>query len=84
MTALNPATLYVGARPPRHFRFAGEIDNVVVFESLLAQGFIQEINSEYNDIVNPVGTCVSYLQQDTTCPAPTVSTSLLCSSVYDQ
>jgi hypothetical protein len=82
---LNPAVLYVGARPPRHFRFVGEIENIVVIPDRLLSA--EEVRMFYNDtagLISPAGVCVNYLQEGEECPLPGQPPSLLCSSVWGQ
>ena len=85
ITASNPAVLYIGARIPRHFRFSGEIVNVVVFPNdLFSPDTVLNIHNEFANLLSPTGTCVEYLQEGDDCPEPTSPPSLLCSSVYGQ
>ena len=77
--------LYVGARPPRHFRFSGEIENIIVMPDEFSSQ--QEVEGYHNDtdgLINPTGVCVDYLEPSEECPAPTQPPSLLCMSVYGQ
>ena len=55
--------------------------DVVVFNSLISASFVAQLQSDYSQISDPVGQCVSYLNRDQQCPSPSVATSLLCWSV---
>ena len=77
----TPAVLFVGARLARNFRFIGEIQSVVVFDSPLSSNDVSTLNSDYPQVLNPTGDCMPYLGQGDTCPTPTLATSLLCQSV---
>ena len=77
----TPASLFVGARLVRHFRFIGEINAVVVFDSLLSSGEVLLLHRDYPQVLNPTGDCTPYLGRGDTCPTPSVATSLLCQSV---
>ena len=76
----NPASLSVGARLVRHYRFIGEIMDVVVFSSLLTQSNVTQLQDDYSQIATPIGECVSFLARDDPCPAPIAAPSLLCQS----
>jgi hypothetical protein len=81
----NPAVLYVGARPPRHFRFSGVIEHIFVIpDELLSLTEVEVYHNDTAGLVEPRGTCVNYLQLDEDCPPPEEPLSLLCSSVFGQ
>ena len=81
----NPAVLYVGARPPRHYRFSGEIENIVVIPNeFFSEEEAEMYHSDIGGLIAPTGTCVNYLQEDEECPAPAQPQSLLCTSVFAQ
>lgn len=75
--------LFVGARLLRHFRFVGEINAVVVFDSLLTSADVNSLNNDYPQVLNPTGDCTAYLERGDVCPTPAVATSLLCQSVLN-
>ena len=77
----NPPVLFIGARLVRNFRFIGEIDAVVVFDSLLSSSDIANLDSDYSLVRDPIGDCMPYLGIDDVCPTPAVAPSLLCQSV---
>ena len=81
----NSALLYVGARPPRHYKFSGEIENIVVFPNeFFSEEEAEMFHNDIDGLITPTGTCVNYLQEDEECSAPTQPPSLLCTSVYGQ
>lgn len=67
----------------RHFRFVGEINTVVVFDSLLTSSEVNSLDNDYPQFLNPTGDCTPYLERGDTCPTPTMATSLLCQSVLN-
>ena len=76
--------LYVGARLPRHFRFSGDIENIVVTpDELFSPEDVQGYHSDIAGLITPMGVCAEYLQLGEECPTPTLPPSLLCMSVYD-
>lgn len=76
--------LYVGARLPRHFKFLGEIVNVVVFpDKLFSETEVQVHHDDITSLISPTGVCVEYLQLGDECPRPIQPPSLLCMSIYD-
>ena len=77
--------LYIGARPPRHYRFSGVIEHIFVIPDKLLS--LTEVEAYVNDTAGLIelrGTCVDYLQLDEECPPPEQPISLLCSSVFGQ
>ena len=72
--------MFIGARLPRYFRFIGTVHQVVFFKEAVDATFVSQLNSDYNELVNPSGECTSYLQIGATCPAPTVAPSAFCRS----
>jgi hypothetical protein len=81
VSSSNPAVLFIGARLVRNFRFIGEIDAAVVFDTLLTSSDIARLNTDFPAIRDPVGECTSYLGVGVSCPTPSVAPSLLCQSV---
>ena len=81
ITGSNPPSLFVGARLIRHYRFIGEIYDVVVFNSLISSAFVAQLQADYAQVSAPVGECVPYLTEGQECPAPSTASSLLCQSV---
>ena len=80
----NPAVLYVGARLPRHFRFSGDIENIVVTPNeLFSAEDVQRYHNDIAGLITPMGVCVEYLQLGEECPMPSLPPSLLCMSVYN-
>ena len=77
----NPAVLFVGGRLIRNFRFVGEINTVIVFNSVLSSFDVNNLNNDYSELLNPMGDCVPYLARGAICPTPSVASSLLCQSV---
>lgn len=76
--------LYVGARLPRHFKFSGDIVNVIVFpDKLFSEAEVQVHHEDIADFISPTGVCVEYLQLGDECPKPMQPPSLLCMSIYD-
>ena len=81
----NPAVLYVGARPPRHFRFSGVIENIFVIpDEFFSEAEVEMYHNDTAGLIEPRGMCVNYLQLDEDCPPPAQPVSLLCSSVFNQ
>ena len=74
-------SLFVGARLVRHYRFVGEIMDVVVFNSLISGTFVAQLQNDYSQVSDPMGQCVPYLSHDQPCPSPAMANSLLCQSV---
>ena len=77
----NQPSLFIGARLVRHYRFIGEIMDVVVFNSLFSSAFAAQLQNDYSQVSNPKGQCVPYLSRDQPCPPPVTASSLLCQSV---
>lgn len=74
----NRAVVYVGARPPRNYRFIGTIYDVVVFSSLVTSDFVRQLMMDSMTSAGTTGECVSYLPRDAPCPVPSVAPSLYC------
>ena len=81
INASNQPSLFVGARLVRHYRFVGEIMDVVVFNSLISGTFVAQLQNDYSQVSNPMGQCVPHLSRDQPCPSPVTANSLLCQSV---
>ena len=81
INASNQPSLFIGARLVRHYRFVGEIMDVVVFNSLISGTFVAQLQSDYSQVSNPMGQCVPHLSRDQPCPSPATANSLLCQSV---
>ena len=79
VSASNPASLFVGARLMRHYRFIGEIWNIIFFNEVITPEFVSQLQMDYPMLLEPVGSCVPYLTLGTTCPTLSTEPSLLCS-----
>jgi len=80
VSASNPASLFVGARLMRHYRFIGEIWNVIFFSEVIMPQFVSQLEMDYPMLLEPIGDCAPYLTMGATCPTPSTQPSLLCSS----
>lgn len=82
VSASTPASLFVGARLLRHYRFVGEIWNVIFFNSVINSDFVGQLQMDYPMLIDPIGECVPYLTMDESCPTPSIAPSLLCTSTF--
>ena len=53
------------------------------FQELIAQTFIQQLQSDFSSLVDPVGECALYIQNGGSCPEPSIAPSTLCTSSVD-
>jgi Notch-like protein len=80
VTSSNTASLFIGARLPRYFRFVGTIYQVVFFQEIVSQSFALQLHQQFFSLVTPSGICTLYLQVGAACPPPTTANSTLCQS----